>query len=477
MTLRHVTPITIGPIPAAGAVTVNAASIAAATTRLLLGLLPPVSKTLSKVKVYVSAVTGTLGANDIVCELWSMPTGVLGSTTAPASLLESRNTVTAVPTGASWVEITGFTSALTAGTMYALVFRNVNGTPASNNFSIRWVTGLLPTALGSTSFGWVKRQSADSGSTYGTNVGGVGGYTAEMSDGTVIGIPASNAAVLGSGDGIYSARELGAEFTTPSQAKPRVVGVLFICTATGSPSGKLLGRLYEGTTLLATTEAAPARSANSNFMFCYFTSPVELKAGTAHKATVGETTQSDTSGNRFNLYGLTLEASGSQALMPLAGWKKALLDGTWTVTDTEAVLVALVLDGDQPFSSVAPGPSLQVHPPAPPRRRGATSLAIGAVARVSVVSATPPPAFRVVGPAPPRVSGAAFARGAIARTDTAIVLATPAPGISLRGAPAPGRRRGAAVQHGAVARVDTTTVAATPPPRIQVSGPRPVSRR
>jgi len=257
-----------------------------------------------------------------------------------------------------------------------------------------------------------------------------------------------------------------------------VIGVLALLAVSGTPTGNIRFRIYRGTTLVATTEAQTQRTSASTVQMGFFTSVQELDGGVDYYVTCGETSNADASTNRINLQELTLrDAAASKALLPSGGWRKALLDGTWTVTDTASVAIALILDGDQPFAAVAPGPSLQVHPPARPRRRGATSLAMGAVARVSVVSSTPPPAFRVVGPAGPRSVGAAWARGAIARTEVLAVLATPGPGVDVRGAPAPGRRRGAIFQIGVVARTDVAVVAATAPPAFRLVGPRAQVRR
>lgn len=481
MAHRVASPLVLGLKTAGGALSSATLAINASTTRLMLGCLGE-GKTLSKVRFYVSAVTGTLGASDIVAELYQLPDGLLSTTTASGSgtLVESRSTVTSTPTGAAWVEVTGWTSVCTAGKQYAIVLKNANGTPASNNYTVRWVTGLHDDGLGSGSMGWWKRQSTDSGSTYSSNTAAVAGLELEWSDGSLSGLAASQGSVTAVGDGIYQARELGANFTTPAQARPRVIGVLALLAVSGTPTGNIRFRIYRGTTLVATTEPQTQRTGASTVQMGFFTSVQELDAAVEHYVTCGETTNADTSANRINLQELTVrDAAATKGLLPSGGWRKALLDSTWTVTDTASIAIALILDGEQPYASVTPPPRLRVATPGPLRRRGSTSLATGALARtaVTVVAATPPPAIRVAGPAAPRSAGAAFARGGIARTDTAIVLATPAPGVSVRGAPAPGRRRGAAVQHGAVARVDTTIVAATPPPRIQVSGPRPVSRR
>jgi len=332
-------------------------AMSASTTRLLFMFVPFELKTLSKVKFFVSAVAGTLGANDIVCELWSMPTGnLVGSNTAPSALIESRNTVTTTPTGAAWVEVTGYTgtSALTAGTLYALVISNANGTPSTNNFTVRWTTNSQTTSLGSLgAWGWAKKHSTDGGTTYATAVGFVGGIRLEFSDATFIGIPVENASVTAVGDGVYADRELGVKFTTPADVRKRVRRIGTRINVFNTPTGQPRYRIYRGTALVGTSEPAPQRS-TTNYLILPVLSTVILEPSTIYRVVLGETTQSDASTNRFNLYEYTVENNAnSKALMPFGGWVKTYWDGTqWIDTDTSSLIFFMELDTEDQFDGI-----------------------------------------------------------------------------------------------------------------------------
>jgi hypothetical protein len=170
-----------------------------------------------------------------------------------------------------------------------------------------------------------------------------------QADGTYLGVPVSTGAATGSGDGIYSTRELGVLFTAPAGII-KVAGIHCYYTGSGSPTGNLRAKLYQGTSLVDTGDAATSRGASGTLMQLFFSSPRSLTPGAQYRAVVGETTQSDTSANRFNLQELTVhDNAASKAIMPLGGWAKTYYDGlSWTDTDTSCPAVALMLDGDAP---------------------------------------------------------------------------------------------------------------------------------
>lgn len=337
-------------------------ALSAATTRLLFLFIPPASKTLNTVRFFVSAVSGTISSNGVVCDLWSMPTGAIAAGTVPSASLESRATVTATPTGAGWVEVTGFTTALTAGTLYGLVIQNATGTPASNNFTARWVFGLDNSVLGTT-VGWGKRHSTDSGTSYGTAANQVGGVRLGFSDGTYAGIPLSNVAAAGVGDGVYNTRESGDLFTTPANGKLVVKGIGTRIIVTGTPTGSPRFRLYAGTSLIDTT-ASVLQYASTTIAEGFFASPVTLDAATAHRMVLGETAQADASGNRFacNAEFTVENDADSRALLPFGGMTKTYFDGSsWTDTNTSALEMWLILDTDGELASSGGGGMLR-HP-------------------------------------------------------------------------------------------------------------------
>ena len=335
----------------------SAVAINTANYRLMFGVIPQDDLTLNNVQIYVSGVTGTLGANDLVCEVWSMPTGAVGVSTAPSTMLDDTNVVTATPTGFGVVEFTGLSVALTAGTMYAIVLRNANATPGSNFITVRWVTGGPTQVIGfSSAYGWIKRHSTDGGSTYTSSVSSVAGVRLEFSDGSFTGLPFIQGGAMAAGTAVYSSREVGAKFTTPPDTKIRVKGVGAKIGTNGTPTGQPRFRLYQGTSLVDTTAAAP-QWANAAYLVLPFSTTLVLNASTEYRVVLSETTQSDTSTNRFVLYEFTLmDDADSKALMAFGGWVRTYWDGSsWTDADTSAPALYFYLDSDDLFDATAGG--------------------------------------------------------------------------------------------------------------------------
>jgi len=333
-------------------------ALSAAGTWLALGFTPEAGKTVSKIKANTSAVSGTLGNTDITCDIYSDSNG------APGSSLQSSSTVTGPPiNGSAWWEWTGFTQALTAHTQYWAVFKNVNGTPASNFPTFRYggaQTGPLPTDFAASStatWGSTKKHSTDSGSTWaGTNIAGVFGLRIEYSDGSFQGWPASALAQNAIGVGIYSTREWGVKFTAPANAKLSVRGAQFALAKTASPTGDIVMKLYDGTTPLGTSLAIPKANLSTSLSFYHalFSAPITVAAGTVLRLTLAESTQSDANTNRYNGYTYTIENdANSKALMPMGGtWQQTYYDGSsWAETDTAIPICALLLDTDADFVS------------------------------------------------------------------------------------------------------------------------------
>lgn len=332
-------------------------AISASTTRLLFTFVPLDALTLNNVRFFVSAVSGSLGASDISVDLVDFPAGAITATTAPNAAIETRATVTTTPTGAAWVEVTGFTTALTAGKVYGIVIKNANGTPASNNFTVRWLTDISTRITGTSAIGWRKASSTDSGSTYGSSVTQVGGVRLEFSDTSVCGIPVSDISNTLAGDGIYSGRELGVKFTTPADAKLRVKAVTARVHITGTPTGLLRFRLYQGTSLVAST-ATFGNWQSTQEVIGVFASVQVLEASTLYRVVLAKDAgDANSSSNRVNLYELTVENdAASKALLPFGGWVKTYWDGaSWTDTDTSALMCGLLLDTSDAFDATSSG--------------------------------------------------------------------------------------------------------------------------
>src|SRR5262245_49004528 len=98
----------------------NATSVTlnAAGTWYAVSFVPDLGRTLSTVRVRASA-SGTLGSSDITCDLYDSA----GTAGAPGSAIETGKLPTAtISGGQAWRDFTGFSTALTAGQQYYLVF-------------------------------------------------------------------------------------------------------------------------------------------------------------------------------------------------------------------------------------------------------------------------------------------------------------------------------------------------------------------
>lgn len=345
----------------------------AAANWLAMGFVPDRDRTLSSCRAYVSAVAGTLGGSDVTCDLYdnSGTNGTPGTTA-----LETGKVPTATITAAGWYTWTGFSTALTAGQTYWLVFKNVNGTPASNSPTFRQLTGLAGDfLLGSAATGtrhlWGRSTSTNSGSTWG-NVGGQTGLRVGYSDGTYDGFPLHNVATAAIGDGVYGSRESGVKFTAPAGANLRVSGVAFLSgNRNGTPTGLPRFGLWTGDApvLRAYTASLPSgvlANMGTRWNALYFAEPQVVRAGETVRVTMGETSNADASGNRYNQIEWSSDTDGnSTPLLPWGGTcTKTYFDGsTWTdsALGTSVFAHALLLDQSRGFDPFRPAPRTRTN--------------------------------------------------------------------------------------------------------------------
>lgn len=316
------------------------------------------TKTVNKILIRVSAVTGSLGANDLVLDIFSNT----GSTGDPNASLASRNTVTTTPTGAAWVEFTGFTLALTAGTRYWLVLRNANGTPASNFPTLPFNrTGPGNLSVGNASVGFSYATSTDSGATYTKTNGGTLSYRLEFSDGSFDGFPVETAVTSqGASEGVYGTRELGILFTTPNDAKLKVIGSRMVIGKVSSPTFDMRMRIYSGgtstPTLVATSSAVSVVPFSTSSLSCifFFSSVLELDANATYRLVLGAVSGGDSSNYARSFYMTFQNVAASTDLLPFNGTMKQTYstDGvTFTETDARALPYQLLLDSEDNFAS------------------------------------------------------------------------------------------------------------------------------
>lgn len=304
---------------------------------------------LNEVRINVSSVTGTYTTSEFTGEIYSDSNG------QPNTTIESQNAQSA---STGFVAFTGYTSTLTVGTRYWMVFKNLNATPASNFPTIGYhPSNAYPTAvLGNNVVGgWAKRHTTNSGVSWAAgNVGGCCGLMLTYDAGSTPqydGIAYDTGANITATDLVYSTRELGMKFTTPTVGKFRVSGLSFLVYRGGSPTQGVRFRIYEGTTLLDTTNVLQASSFSGGialYATAFFNSPIELTPGVAHRVVISEPTQSDTSSNYYSSFRYTLFTNtGASSLLPFNGTvQETYYDGSsWT--DTSGRLMPFIIHLDQ----------------------------------------------------------------------------------------------------------------------------------
>lgn len=341
----------IGFLGVSASTGVSSINVNAAATYCAFSFVLKSAKTLSTVRLYISE-TGALAAGEVQVDIYSDSAGTPGQ---PGTSLANVTNGGAISTG--WTDFTGFSLALSAHTLYWIVVRNLNGTPASNYPTLRYSAnsgGAQHLYASTSTWGSMKKSSTDSGSTWGgiaTNI--FPGLRLDFNDSTYAGLPIETGGA-DTTNTIYSTREMGTKFTSPANVRLRVTGVVMMIGKSGAPTGNARFRLYEGTTLVGTTQEIPLGNASSGSAYAaYFSSPLTLKANTSYRVVLSETTQSDTSSNRYQGYYITIDSNAnSQALKPFGGsCQKTYYDGSsWTDTSGDFCPFGLILDFDGMFS-------------------------------------------------------------------------------------------------------------------------------
>lgn len=339
------------PTPSGGSVSTI---LNTSSTWVTFGFVPNESKSLSKVRLYVPLKTGTPAAVDAPCEL-SSDGGFI-----PGTLLESENTTSAVTSGVvnEWGP---FTTALTAGTQYWLTFKNVNASPGTTNFTIRYGAGNTAASMQGISFiagGWARQSTTTSGAAW-TGVGSAGGTTPLIgySDGTWDGITITQISNSGAADRIYASSQTGVLFTTPANTTLKVAGAVFVPGRIGSPVNGIHYNLYQGTSLLASSYSASSVTVNTTqgYMPLYFATVQTLAANTNYRLTMaqdGGTASSSSNGYFTSEYTIVNDTMTRTGFMWNA--QKTEFNGsTWTDTGTTELPWALIADTNGEFAASA----------------------------------------------------------------------------------------------------------------------------
>lgn len=322
--------------------------------------------TLSTVRQHFANVTGTLGGSDILADLYDS-TGTNG---APGGSIETGKTPSATITAVGWYTFTGFSSALTDGQMYWIVFRNANGTPGSNWVTPTGMQNNLPVVAGGSGnrqfYGMAS--STNGGSSWSVSGLTSGATRAGYSGGSFDGSPLSNGAAGAVGDGVYAARECGVVFTSPANAALRVAGLgMYVSAKTGTPTGVPRLGLWLGTIPANQGYAAlplTTTITTSQWVRAGLASPVTIPPSTVVRVTLAEASNADASGNRYNAYHLTCDTDAdSLAILPWNGTlRKTYFDGSsWADANTAVVAHALYLDPAGEFSAAVRGKCARNH--------------------------------------------------------------------------------------------------------------------
>lgn len=328
----------------------------AAANWVAFSFVPDAARTLSAYRCFATA-TGTLAGSDVTCDLYDS-TGTGG---APGSSIETGKLPSATITTGNWYDFTGFTTALAAGQMYWLVFKNANGTPASNFPTFSGIGSSLPGHLTGNlinRFCWGDATSTNSGSTWSSSAIRPHGRVS-YADGSFDGVPLKSSSGAGVGDGVYATRESGVKFTTPANGVLQVAGIaMYVSIKSGSPTGNPQFGIWTGVSpsnLAYTNAIQPTSFQNAGqWIYAYFASTQTIQPATVVRVTLAETTQSDASGNRFNNFEILCDTdSNSLALLPWEGTcQKTYFDGSsWTDTAGSIFGHALLLGTSGEFGS------------------------------------------------------------------------------------------------------------------------------
>ncbi len=330
-------------------------SLNAAANWMAFSFVPDANRTVTACNFVFRALTGTLAAGDVSCTIYSDT----GSSAPNAAISAATTTVTPALTAPNLgllVSFTGISQAVTAGTLYWAVLKNLNATPATNFPNWRYALT-----------GTVSRLNRDFNGATSTNSGGawtglglgVGCQRIDYLDGASDGAPLLQVGAGFAGMEAYDTREVGSMFTLPANVAPLVRGIAIASFKAGSPTGNMRFQLYQDTTLLGTTATIPpGRVSNpvtgGDALPLLFAAPISVPAGALVRLTVGTTTGGDASNYYSPILSPISNDATSKALLPFqagGGIVSTYFNGsTWAQNDTLIPQMALVLDSDTDFN-------------------------------------------------------------------------------------------------------------------------------
>jgi hypothetical protein len=335
-------PIVLGiPCIAVPATTTLALNTAASAAYLAFSFTLDTAKTVNSIRAYVSAMTGTLAANDVTAEIQTDSADNPSGTNPSGGAAQSAN---GTP-GVGWIEFDGFTASLSAATQYWIVLKNpatTSGSPTTVYPTYQWISGVVSPGVApgvnSTLFTWYKKQSTNSGSSWTSLVNQAAGWTLIYSDGTWEGLPIS-AYAQNSTDKAYNTGsasfEVGSKFTSPANAFLNVRAVS-ISAGTSSGVGPLVAKLYLGASGSTCTLAAKTGSMTSlsgNASIGYFTGDVVIPPATVCRLVLADTSSTGSTSKYFAPSEFTFDPAAPTTLLPFDGSmvKTVTVNGTSTV--------------------------------------------------------------------------------------------------------------------------------------------------
>jgi hypothetical protein len=317
----------------------------AAGTRLAMRFVARHSGALGGIALRIRSVTGSPQKQDVKVSLWSV-----AANGRPGTQLEERdNGSSAALSSNSRLEVTGWTTNLTAGQEYFIVVRNGNASPTTNYFEVVHGADTSTIAGPAISPPRGSHTSTDSGSTWASEPNQRGNYQIIYNTGS--GDFTYDWLIIGTNSQVgLNNNPCGVRFTTPSGVQLRVVGVQFGWII--SSGGSFAFRIKQDGSTVATTLAI-SRSIDG-ISFLPLPDVVTLQANT----------QTDveaflTSGTNATLVFLVVDTT----LTPTAFPFQYIQNGS-VVAGRFPGVMKLILDPAQPFEVVGGG-GQSVLPPMP----------------------------------------------------------------------------------------------------------------
>jgi hypothetical protein len=356
--------VTIMGLPVAQTSTATATTNAAANW-VLMTWHQRAAKTLSTVRMYMASETGTVAVGDLRMDIYATAAGV----PTGASLANATSTIA----GASntWQEWT-FSLSLSADTQYAFVVQNLNGTPASNFVTFRYLTGTNNVFPSGRILQGGVATSTSSGPPWTTTANAVPIIRLGYSDSTYAGNAIETVTAAPNANyRIYGTRSWGFQFTVPSNVAPNVHACMFSSLSrSGSPTG-IRCRIYSvntgaGTATVVATSGDVSATAYSTSTAgnaaLYFSTPYSLTPGGNYLVALETTNTSDNSSNYTQGSTAAVEnVAASLGLLPFAGsMRGAYCTGTCTTWSNWTVVAdipgaGLILNPAGEFASLGGG--------------------------------------------------------------------------------------------------------------------------